>query len=175
MIGLVVVLGCSGDPYARYAATVHQDVDGAMVAAFKMTARLQLTVVHNQIPDDSLAVAAAIVTRAARAVRERAVHFAAVEPPGDLLRVHIGLSAQLSQVAEAVDSMGAAFRLCADSAGHGDETACQAHLDSLNSRFGFVGEDLTNARRLVQRLLLSRGIMLRPISARGESPAGRTG
>src|SRR5712692_6817282 len=38
---LALITGCSGDPYERYGAVVHEDVDAAMVAAFRMTARAQ--------------------------------------------------------------------------------------------------------------------------------------
>lgn len=170
-VGLVLlVLGCGGDPYARYAATVHQDVDAAMVAAFRMTARLQLTVVRTRIPTESLAVAADIVTRAASEVHRRATHFAQVTAPPELARVHADLSLELSHVALALDSMGAAFQRCA-----AQDPTCQAQLDSLGSRFGFVGEDLSTARGRVQRLLLSHGIMLRPISAARAFPPGRAG
>ena len=155
---LVAVGGCGGDPYARYAATLHEDVDAAMVAAFQMTARLQLTVVHNQIPDDSLAVARDIVTRTAAQVGERAAHFRAVAPPDDLLRVHADLSLELSRVGEALDSLAAAFRRCAAA-----DPTCQSHLDSLSQRFGFVGEDLNMARSRMQRLLQAHGILLRRV------------
>lgn len=155
---LALAAACAGDPYARYAATLHDDVDAAMVAAFQMTARLQLTVVHNQIPDDSLAVARDIVTRTAARVGERAAHFRAVTPPDDLLRVHADLSLELSRVAEALDSMGAAFRRCAAA-----DPTCQSHLDSLSQRFGFVGEDLNMARSRMQRVLQAHGILLRKV------------
>ena len=149
---------CTGDPYARYAATLHEDVDATLVAAFQMTARLQLTVVHNQIPDDSLPVARDIVTRTAARVRERAAHFRLVTPPDDLLRVHADLSLELSRVGEALDSLGAAFQRCAAA-----DPTCQAHLDSLSQRFGFVGEDLNMARSRMQRLLQAHGILLRRV------------
>jgi len=84
---LAVTAGC-GDPYARYGSAVHADVDAAMTAAFQMTARLQLTVVQNQIPHDSMAVVVQTVTRAARDVRKRAVAFAAVTPCSLALRPH---------------------------------------------------------------------------------------
>jgi len=155
---VVATARCSGDPYARYAATLHEDVDAAMVAAFQMTARLQLTVVHNQIPDDSLAVARDIVTRTATRVGERAAHFRAVTPPDDLLRVHADLSLELSRVAEALDSLGEAFQRCAAA-----DPTCQSHLDSLSQRFGFVGEDLTMARSRMQRMLQAHGILLRRV------------
>ena len=155
---LVQTAGCGGDPYARYAATLHEDVDAAMVAAFQMTARLQLTVVHNQIPDDSLAVARDIVTRTAAQVGKRAAHFRAVTPPDDLLRVHADLSLELSRLGEALDSLGAAFRGCAAA-----DPSCQSHLDSLSQRFGFVGEDLNMARSRMQRLLQAHGILLRRV------------
>jgi len=155
---LAQAAACAGDPYARYAATLHEDVDAAMVAAFQMTARLQLTVVHNQIPDDSLAVARDIVTRTAARVGERAAHFRAVTPPDDLLRVHADLSLELSRVAEALDSLGEAFQRCAAA-----DSTCQSHLDSLSQRFGFVGEDLSMARSRMQRLLQAHGILLRRV------------
>jgi hypothetical protein len=154
---VVLALGC-GDPYARYAATLHEDVDTAIVAAFQMTARLQLTVVHNRIPDDSLAVARDIVTRAAARVRERAAHFRAVTPPDDLLRLHADLSLELSRAGEALDSLATAFRRCAAA-----DPGCQAHLDSLSQRYGFVGEDLNMARSRMQRLLQAHGILLRRV------------
>ena len=156
---LAQLAGCGGDPYMRYAATVHEDVDAAMVAAFQMTARLQLTVVHNQIPTDSLKIAADIVTHAARAVRERATHFAMVDAPGDLARVHADLSLELSRTAQALDSMAAVLRRCA-----AGDTACQAQLDSLGSRFGFVGEDLNVARSRIARSLQGHGVLLRRVS-----------
>jgi hypothetical protein len=158
LVATVVAVGrCSGDPYARYATTLHEDVDAAMVAAFQMTARLQLTVVHNQIPDDSLAVARDIVTHTAAQVGARALHFRAVEPPDDLLRVHADLSLELSRVGEALDSLAAAFRRCAAA------PTCPSHLDSLSQRFGFVGEDLNMARSRMQRLLQAHGILLRRV------------
>ena len=156
LVTLAVTAGCGGDPYERYAAAVHDDVDVAMTDAFQMTARLQLTVVHNQIPDDSMAVAAATVTRAARDVRKRAVHFAAVTPPADLGDAHAGLSGALTQVADGLEAMGDAFQRCA--AG----SPCQAHLDSVSNQFMFVGQDLRNGRVFVQRMLLRHGVMLRP-------------
>ncbi|HKE90999.1 MAG TPA: hypothetical protein VKB45_11725 [Gemmatimonadales bacterium] len=155
---IMAAAGCSGDPYARYAATLHDDLDAAIVTTFQMTARLQLTVVHNQIPDDSLPVARDIVSRAARMVDRRAAHFRTVSPPGDLLRVHTDLSLELSRVAEALDSLGAALQRCAAA-----DPACQAHLDSLSQRFGFMGEDLNMARSRVQRLLEAHGILLRRV------------
>ena len=156
LVTLAATAGCGGDPYEHYAAAVHDDVDAAMTDAFQMTARVQLTVVHNQIPDDSMAVAAATVTRAARDVQKRAVHFAAVTPPSDRVEAHAGLSGALSQVAEALDSLGAVFQQCA--AG----SPCQGHLDSVSNHFMFVGEDLRNGRVFVQRMLLRHGVMLRP-------------
>jgi hypothetical protein len=154
MVGgmLGAATGC-GDPYSRYASAVHTDVDAAMTTAFQMTARLQLTVVHNQIPKDSLPVAAGIVARAARDVRKRATHFAAASPPPDLGQAHAGLSADLSRLADALDAMGAVLERC--TAG-----PCQAQLDSLSSQFAFVGEDLGNSRTSVRRLLLRHGVML---------------
>ncbi len=148
---LLLTTGCFGDAYSRYADVVHEDVDGAMVAAVRMTARMQLTVVHNKIPNDSLAVVATIVARAARGVRKSAAHFAAVTPPVDLVEPHAGLSGALSAVAQALDAMAA-----------GDSTGqtCEAHLAALNSRFGYVGEDLNYARSRVQRLLLPHGVLL---------------
>lgn len=156
LVTLAATAACGGDPYERYGAAVHDDVDAAMTDAFQMTARLQLTVVHNQIPDDSMAVAAATVTRAARDVRKRAVHFAAVTPPSDLGEAHAGLSGALSQVAEALDSLSVVFQQCA--AG----SPCQAHLDSVSNHFMFVGQDLQNGRGFVQRMLLRHGVMLHP-------------
>ena len=152
----VAAAACGGDPYERYAAAVHEDVDAAMTDAFQMTARLQLTVVHNRIPDDSMAVAAATVTRAARDVRKRAVHFAKVTAPSDLGDAHAGLSGALSQVADALDSLGAVFQQCAA------RSPCQAHLDSVSNHFMFVGQDLQNGKGFVQRMLLRHGVMLRP-------------
>src|SRR2546425_916313 len=152
---VATIAACGGDPYERYGNAVHADVDAGMADAFQMTARLQLTIVHNRIPDDSLPVAARIVTRAARGVRKRAVHFAAVNPPPDFSEPHAALSAALSRVADALDAMGSAFQRCA-------EAPCQAQLDSLSSQFGYVGEDLKNGRAYVQRLLLRHGVMLRP-------------
>src|SRR5262249_22239737 len=155
---VLAAAGCSGDRYARYAATLHDDVDAAIVTTFQMTARLQLTVVHNQIPDDSLPVARDIVTRAAGTVNRRAAHFGTVSPPDDLLRVHADLSLELSRVAEALDSLAGAFQRCA-----AGDPACQAHLDSLSQRFAFMGEDLNMARSRVQRLLEAHGILLRRV------------
>ena len=157
---LVPVLGvlaaaCSGDPYERYASAVRTDVDAAMHDAFTMSARMQLTVVHNRIPDDSFAAVARTVTRAARDVRARAVHFARVTPPPDLAESHAGLSAALTQVADALEALGGVFRQCA--AG----SPCQAPLDSVSKQFEFVGEDLHNGRQCTQRLLLRHGVMLR--------------
>ena len=151
---LAAVTGCGGDPYARYGAAVHDDVDAANAAAFQMTARLQLTVVHNTIPDDSVPIAARIVTEAAQGVRKRAVHFAKVTPPPDLAEAHAGLSAALTRVADALDSMGAVLHRCT-------QAPCQAQLDSLSSQFGFVGEDLRYAKAHTQRLLLRHGVLLR--------------
>lgn len=156
LVTLAATAGCGGDPYERYAAAVHHDVDAAMTDAFRMTARLQLTVVHNQIPDDSMAVAAATVTRAARDVRKLAVHFAAVTPPSDLREAHAGLSGALSRVADGLEALGAAFQQC--TAG----SPCQAHLDSVSNQFRFVGEDLRDGRGFVQRMLLRHGVMLGP-------------
>ena len=159
---LAPTTGCIGDAYSRYGAVVHDDVDAAMVAAFRMAARVQLTVVHNKIPSDSLAVVAIIVRGAARGVRERATHFAAVTPPADLVEPHAQLSAQLSTLAHALDAMASTFQRCADGAIAGDSTgkACQAHLGTLSSRFGYVGEDLGAARNRVQRFLLPHGVLL---------------
>lgn len=123
-----------------------------------MTARLQLTVVHNQIPDDSLPVARDIVLRTARAVDRHAEHFRSVSPPDDLLRVHADLSLELSHVAAGLDSLGAALERCAAA-----DPACQAHLDSLSQRFGFMGEDLNMARSRMERLLQAHGILLRRV------------
>jgi len=154
IIATLVATACGGDPYARYGAAVHDDVDAANAAAFQMTARLQLTVVRNTIPDDSLPIAARIVTEAARGVRKRAVHFARVTPPPDLAESHAGLSAALTRVADALDSMGAVLHRCT-------QAPCQAQLDSLSSQFGFVGEDLRYAKLHTQRLLLRHGVLLR--------------
>ena len=159
---LLLTTGCFGDAYSRYGDVVHDDVDGAMVAALRMTARMQLTVVHNKIPNDSLAVVATIVARAARGVRRSATHFAAVTPPVDLVEPHAGLSGALSAVAQALDAMASAFQRCVAAYAAGDSTgqACEAHLAALNSRFGYVGEDLNYARSRVQRLLLPHGVLL---------------
>ncbi|HVH10959.1 MAG TPA: hypothetical protein VM736_14275 [Gemmatimonadales bacterium] len=119
-----------------------------------MTARIQLTVVHNQIPDDSFAVVARTVTRAAHDVRERAVHFARVTPPPDLAEAHAGLSVALTRVADALEALGGVFQQCAARA------PCQAPLDSVSQQFQFVGEDLHNGRQFIQRLLLKHGVML---------------
>jgi hypothetical protein len=166
---LAPATGCSGDPYERYGAVVHDDVDAAMVAAFRMTARAQLTVVHNAIPLDSLAVVATIVTRAAGEVRERATHFAAVTAPPDLVKAHAQLSAQLVRVAQALDALASTFQRCADAASAGESTAkaCEAHLATVSSRFAYVGEDLSGARNRVQRLLLPHGVLLRRMISSG--------
>src|SRR5260370_33369055 len=111
---LAATAACGGDHYELYGNPVHADVDAAMADAFQMTARLQLTVVHNRIPDDSLPVAARIVTRAAGAVRKPAVHFTTVSPPPDLSEAHAGLSAAPSRVGEALEAMVAAFQRCAE-------------------------------------------------------------
>ncbi len=171
LAGALAIIACRGDVYERYGTTVHDDVDAAMAAAFRMTARLQLTVVHSRIPNDSLAVVAAIVTQAAHGVRQRAVDFAAVTPPPDLAEPHAALSAELSRLADALDAMGATFQRCAaaDSAGDVTGKACEAHLAALSSQFGYVGEDLRTARSRVQRSLLPHGVMLLPISSRGGS------
>ena len=141
---------------------MHDDVDAAMVAAFQMTARMQLTVVRNKIPNDSLAIVADIVKRAAREIRKRATHFAAVTPPADLVEPHAGLSAELSTLAQALDSMGSTFQTCAAAAAAGDSTGqdCEANLAAVSSRFAYVGEDLNGARRGVERLLLPHGVLL---------------
>jgi hypothetical protein len=150
---LAASAGCGGDPYERYGKAVRADVDASMADASQMTARLQLTVVHNRIPQDSLAVVALTVTRAARDVRKRAAQFAALSPPPDFAEPHAGLSAALSRLADALDAMGAAFQGCA-------EAPCQGRLDSLSSQYGYVGEDLSMARAQVQRLLLRHGVLL---------------
>jgi hypothetical protein len=121
----------------------------------QMTARIQLTVVHNQIPNDSFAVVARTVTRAARDVRQRATHFAKVSPPSDLIAAHAGVSADLTRVADALEALGTVFQQCA--AG----SPCQAPLDSVSRQFQFVGEDLHNGRQFIQRILLRHGVMLR--------------
>jgi hypothetical protein len=146
---------CGGDPYERYASAVRTDVDGATRAALAMTSRIQLTVVHNQIPDDSFAVVARTVTRAARDVRQRATHFAKVTPPPDLVEAHAGLSAELTLVADGLESLGGVFQRCASG------SPCQTQLDSVSNQFQFVGGDLHNGRQFVQRLLLRHGVMLR--------------
>lgn len=128
LVTLAATVGCGGDPYERYPAAVRDDVDAAMTDAFRMTARLQLTVVHN----------------------------AEVTLPSDLVEAHPGLIGALSQVADALDSMGAVFQQCA--AG----SVCQAHLDSVSNRFMFVGQDPQNGRGFVQRMLLRHGVMLHP-------------
>lgn len=141
---------------------MHEDVDGAMVAAFQMTARMQLTVVHNKIPNDSFAVVADIVKRAAREVRKRATHFAAVAPPADLAEPHAGLSGELSTLAQALDSMASTFQTCTAAAAAGDSTGqgCEANLSAVSSRFGYVGQDLNGARQGVQRRLFPHGVLL---------------
>ena len=151
---LAAVAGCS-DPYEHYATAVHQDVDAAMRDAFQMTARLQLTVVHNRIPDDSIPIVARTVTQTARQVRKRAVHFANESPPADLVTAHAALSTELTTLARALDELGAAFQSCA-------ATECQARIDSVSTQFQFVGEDLSTSRGAVQRMLLRHGVMLRP-------------
>ncbi len=155
VMALALLSACGGDPYARYATDVRNDVDVATREAFAMTARIQLTVVHNRIPSDSYAVVVQTVTRAARVVRQRATHFAGVTPPSDFAEAHAGLSADLSRVAEALETLGATFQQCAGGA------ACQGHLDSVSTQFQFVGEDLHNGREHIQRLLLRHGILLR--------------
>jgi hypothetical protein len=155
---LALTSGC-GDPYSRYAGAVHDDVDASMMTALRMTARLQLTVVHNRIPPESLAVVAKIATRAARDVRASASHFATVTPPADLAEPHVALAAELSTLAQALDSMAAAFRTCADGA------ACEAHVAAVSSRFAYVGEDLNTARGRVQHSLLPHGVMLPRVTA----------
>ena len=159
---LVPITGCAGDPYERYGAVVHDDVDGAMVAAFQMTARMQLTVVHNKIPNDSLAVVATVVRQAERGVRKKATLFSSVTPPADLVGPHADLSGQLSALADALDAMASTFQKCADAHVAGDSTGqgCEAHLAELSSRFGSVGEDLHAARQRVQRRLLPHGVLL---------------
>lgn len=164
---LVPTAGCAGDPYSRYGAVVHDDVDGAMVAAFGMTARVNRTVVHNKIPNDSFAVVAIIVRRAARRVGNKATHFAAVTPPADLVEPHAVLSGQLATLAHALDAMASTFQHCADAYVAGDSTghACEADLAELSSRFGYVGEDLRAVRHRVQRLLLPHGVLLPPMTS----------
>lgn len=159
---MTLVAAACGDPYERYAAAVHEDVDAATTDAFQMTARLQLTVVHNQIPDESLSVAAATVTRAAHAVRKRAAHFAHVTPPEDLAQAHAGLSNALSRAADGLEALGAAFQECAALGPSPGRSPCQGHLDSVSNQYAFVGEDLRNGRVFVQRMLLRHGVMLRP-------------
>src|SRR5260370_36518105 len=83
-------------------------------------------------------------------------------PPVDLVEPHAGLSGALSAVAQALDAMASAFQRCVAAYTAGDSTgqACEAHLAALNSRFGYVGEDLNYARSRVQRLLLPHGVLL---------------
>jgi hypothetical protein len=85
-----------------------------------------------------------------------------VTPPADLVEPHAGLSGALSTPAQALDAMASAFQRCAAAHAAGDATgqACEAHLAALNSRFGYVGEDLNVARYRVQRLLLPHGVLL---------------
>ena len=156
------ITGCAGHPYERYGAVVHEDVDGAMVAAFQMAARMQLTVVRNKIPNDSLAVVAKVVRQAEREVRKKATHFASVTPPADLVQPHADLSGQLSTLADALDAMASTFEKCANAPVAGDATgqACEADLAALSSRFSYVGEDLNAARQRVQRRLLPHGVLL---------------
>jgi hypothetical protein len=162
---LLLAAGC-GDPYAQYGDAVHEDVDAAMVAAFQMSARLNLTIVHNHIPFDSLDVVGRVVNEAAGKVWKRAMHFADVTPPPDLARSHTNLSAQLMRLAAALEALGSAFKRCADlKTNPSAATACQAHLAALEPHFGSVGEDVRVARNRVQRDLLSHGVFLKPMAA----------
>ena len=139
--------GC-GDPYARYATAVQDDVDPAMAAAFRMAARVQLTVVHDQIPADSMGTVADVVRRTEHTVHARAIHFSAVTPPPELTDAHAQLALALSNLDHALDAMAAAF---------------ERHSTTLPS-FGDVGGDIRMARYRVQRLLLPHGILLNPIN-----------
>ena len=111
---------------------------------------------------------AGVVTRAARDVRERATHFARVDAPPELARAHADLGIELSRLAAGLDSIAAAFSVCAETRAAGDSTGdtCRARLAGLPSSYAFIGEDLTMARSRVQRLLQSHGILLGPMRAR---------
>ncbi|HWC72817.1 MAG TPA: hypothetical protein VG454_02695 [Gemmatimonadales bacterium] len=156
--GLVVIaFACGGDPYERYAASIQDDIVAARADAFQMTSRIQRTVVHNQIPADSFPVVAQAVSRAARTVRDRATHFARVTPPPDLAPYHQAMSEALTQMAVALDSLATVFDECARPGG----TPCQEHLDRVSRQFEFVGEDVSNGKTVLQRMLLRHGVMLR--------------
>ena len=154
------------------------------------------TPAHSRSQQDSRrqpASGGAHVTRAARLVRKRAVHFAGVNPPPDFSEAHAGLSAALSRVADALEAMGSAFQRCA-------EAPCQAQLDSLSGRrymsitytdttfesFGRTDRAITGV--LVQRssdsvrfrihttpdaLVSMVDITVHPASERGERPVTR--
>jgi hypothetical protein len=168
VVGLLATTAACGDPYERYAAEVRDDVDAAMVAGFRMTARLQLTVVHNQIPNDSLAVVATTVARAARTVRARATDFDRVTPPSGLIASHAQLRAQMWELTRGLDALATTFRTCAATdpvAGSTAERACQAHVTAVSSRYAYVGEDLALSRNSVARLLLPHGVILGPMTS----------
>jgi hypothetical protein len=110
-------VGCRRDPYEVYASAVHRDVDQSAATLARTKARLQLTVVHGHVPLDSAGVWSSELAGTAKALRERATHFATVGPPDPAMaQEHDGLLAELTGVADTVASLGEAMAACAQNA-----------------------------------------------------------
>ena len=112
-----LAVGCRKDPYEAYASAVHRDVDQSAAMLARTKARLQLTVVHGHVPLDSANIWSSELGRAAKALRARATHFAAIGPPDPAMaQEHDGLLAELTGVADTVASLGEAMAACAPNA-----------------------------------------------------------
>lgn len=113
LAGAVIQLGCSFDPYERYAATVRRDVGLPAAALTRTVARLQSTIVHGHVPLDSAAVWTKELTKTVEVFREHATHLAkAVAPDTTLLDTQEALVSALRTAADSMAALNADIASC---------------------------------------------------------------
>jgi hypothetical protein len=131
LVAAAIQLGCSFDPYERYAATVRRDVGVPAAALSHTVARLQSTVVHGHVPLDSAAVWAKELTRTAQVFREHARHLGKTAAPDTaLLDTQKGLVSQLGTIADSLSALNADIAPCVAPADRSHKPVAGAPPDS---------------------------------------------
>lgn len=108
-------LGCSIDPFERYASTVRRDVGVPIAALNGTTTRLQSTVVHGHVPLDSARIWNKELTKTVAVFRDHAAHLGKTNPPDSgLVSIRDGLVLELNTVADTVGALNSDIALCVD-------------------------------------------------------------
>ena len=131
MIGVLLALGCSFDPYERYAATVRYDVGIPSATLNRTVARLQSTIVHGHVPVDSAGVWSKELGNTVRVFRERAAHLEKTNPPDTtLLATRDAFVIELGTVADSVAALNADITACVPRPGGAIKPGADSQPDS---------------------------------------------